>query len=142
MELIREKVKQEDWEFFDSLNIQYNHEHIIADKYATWVTDRNREIIFTCVDLGGRDYGETYVLIWQESRVYIYIEARSVWHKMDNVDKYHIDIQNITAPIVLKDKHDDLVQLIREVCMADRDPRSTAEFVIDNIAEPQFVEGK
>ncbi len=142
MALIREDVRQEDWEFFNSLNIQFEGKHKTANEYSEWVIDREREIIFTAVCLAGRDYGYTYILIWGKSRVYIYVEDRTVRHADEGVRKYHWDIQSVTAPESLKDKRDELVNLIREVAVINYDPRSSSIFVIDNIAEPRFVEGK
>lgn len=70
MAFVREDVRQEDWGFFNALNIKFQHKHITADKYSEWVIDREREIIFTTVCWGGRDYGKTYILIWRKSYIW------------------------------------------------------------------------
>jgi hypothetical protein len=140
MVFIREHVPQEEWEFFNNLNIQYQRAHITADKYTTWVIDRERKIIFTNICLSGRDSGHTFILIWENLRVYIYVESRSEYHSNENTRKYHWDIQRITAPKSLEGRQDELVALIRDVAVINYDSRSSSIFVIDNIAEPRFVE--
>ncbi|KAF5048888.1 hypothetical protein DSECCO2_445400 [anaerobic digester metagenome] len=140
MAFVREKVPQEDWKFFNDLNIQYLREQITADKYSTWVIDRDNDIIFTNICLGGRDYGHTYILKWKKLRIYIYMESRSEYHSEENARKYHWDIKRITAPKSLEGKRDELVNLIRNVAVINYDPRSSSIFVIDNIAEPRFIE--
>ena len=148
MALVREDVRQEDWEFFNALNIQFERKHIMANKYSKWVIDREREIIFTRVQTPGRDYGETYILIWGKARVYIYLESWSTQPGDDGRRKYHWDIQRVTAPIFLRNKRDELISLIREVADINYDRREAIDcinptiFVIDNIVEPQFVEGE
>lgn len=140
MALVKEDVRQEDWEFFNSLNIQFEGKYKTANEYSEWVIDREREIIFTAVRLAGRDYGHTYILIWRKARVYIYVESRSEYHTDENARKYHWDIQRVMAPKSLEGKKDELVALIRDVAVINYDPRSSSIFVIDNIAEPRFVE--
>lgn len=141
MALVRENVKQEDWEYFNSLNIQFEGKHITADKYSTWVIDRVGELVFTRVQTPGRDYGETYILIWGKARVYIYIESWTTLPEEDGRRRYHWDIQRITAPTSLRNKQDELFDLIRKVAEINYYSRSSSIFVIDCIAEPQFVEG-
>lgn len=114
MTFVREHVPQEEWEFFNALNIQFEREHISADKYTTWVIDREREIIFTTVCWGGRDYGQTYILIWGKARVYNYVESHSI-KLNDGTRELRWFIEKITAPISLKDKSDELISLIKEV---------------------------
>lgn len=141
MTFVREHVLQEEWEFFNALNIQFEREHITADKYTTWVIDRERKIIFTTVCWGGRDYGETYILIWGKARVYIYIESRFTILN-DGTQEYRWLIEKITAPRSLKDKRDELISLIRELADINFTAKSTLNFRIYKMAEPQFVEGE
>lgn len=142
MAFVSEYVRQEDWEFFNALDIQFERKHITANQYSNWVIDREREIIFTMVGRLGRDHGRTFILIWGKSRVYIYVEGRSVRPSDNGVRTYHWDIQSIKAPARLKDKKKELVSLIREVSEIKNEGEIGGVFVLDNIAEPQFVEGE
>ena len=140
MALVREDVKQEDWEYFNSLNIQFEGKHITADKYSTWVVNPEREVFFTTVCWGGRDYGDTYILIWGQSRIYVYVEARPT-RLANGTREFCWLIEKITAPLTIKDKRDELINLIKEVADINYDRRSSAIFVITRIAEPEFIEG-
>ncbi len=140
MSFVREKVPQDQWEYFNSLNIKYEGKLRTANEYSIWVIDREREIIFTNTCLSGRDYGDSYILIWGEERIYIYVEAHTE-RQTEYAAKYcHWDIQCIIAPMSLKDRQAELIKLIRQIAEIHYDPRSTSTFVIDNIAEPQFKE--
>ncbi len=146
MALVREDVRQEEWEFFNSLNIQFEGKHKTANKYSKWVTDRERDIVFTTVRLAGRDYGDTYILIWENARVYIYVESRLVVFE-DGSQEYQWYIESITAPIALKNKRDELLELVKNIANVNYERRdaidciSPTKFVVVTIAEPRFVEG-
>lgn len=142
MAFVREHVPQDEWDFFNALNIQFESKHIMANKYSKWVIDRDREIIFTLVGRPGRDYGRTYILIWGKSRIYLYVESRSVQPSENGVRTYHWDIKNITAPEHLKVKRKEVIRLIRDVSEIENKDEIGGVFVIDNIEEIQFVEGK
>ncbi|VDN49131.1 protein of unknown function [Petrocella atlantisensis] len=142
MTLTREKVRQEDWEFFNALDIQFMSEHIMADEYSAWVIDRERKIVFTRVQTPGRDYGDTYILLWGETRVYIYVDSWTTLPGSDGIREYHWDIQRITAPLSLQNRRDKLIELIREVSVLNFYTRSSTRFVIDNISEPHYIEQK
>ena len=140
MRLVRENVKEDDWEYFNSLNIHFQGKHITADKYSKWVVDNERKIVFTMVQTPGRDYGATYILLWEKIRVYIYVEDWSELPSDDGIRKYHWDIQSVSAPMTLNKKKSELINLIREIASINCVLNSSSIFVIDNIAEPQFKE--
>lgn len=108
--------------------------------------DRERDIIFTTVRLAGRDYGDTYILIWENARVYIYVESRTVVLE-DGSQEYHWYIESITVPIALKNKRDELMELIvniANVYYENRDAidcKSPSKFLVVTNAEPRFIEG-
>lgn len=67
------------------------------------------------------------------------MEACSIRHTDEEVRKYHWDIQSVRVPVSLKGKQYELVSLIRELAVIYNEGRSDGDFVIDKIADPQFV---
>jgi hypothetical protein len=149
MGFIYEKVAEKDWEFFNSLNIQFEGKHITADRYTRWVREKEKKIYYTKVKWGGRDYGDTCILIWGEYRIYIYMENKVVIHTEDKIERFHCDIRDIRTPRSLESCWEEVLELIKEILTVEYygDPRNLLNapdnktlFVIDGIADPTFVE--
>jgi hypothetical protein len=141
MALVYEKVPEKDWDYFNSLNIYYEGKHVTANRYTRWAFDKEQNIYFTLVQPPSRDYGETYLLNWGKDRIYIYVETHPRFND-DGTRSYHWDIAKIIAPKSLKAEHTELTNIIRELSefYYYSDPHNNVEFIIDNIAEPKFIE--
>ena len=74
MALVYEKVKEEDWELYNSFlpNIE------TADEYTKWVVDREKNTYFFWVGGDYRDSSDIYFMSWNNIKIYIDTESHSI----------------------------------------------------------------
>ena len=74
MALVYEKVKEEDWDLYNSFlpNIE------TADEYTKWVVDREKNIYSFWVGGDYRDYTKIYFMSWNNINIFIYTKSWSV----------------------------------------------------------------
>ncbi len=74
MALVYEKVKEEDWELYNSFlpNIE------TADEYTKWIVDREKNIYFFRVCGDYRDSSDIYFMSWNNIKIYIDTESHSI----------------------------------------------------------------
>ena len=113
MGFIYEKVKEEDWELYNSFLPNYE----TADRFTRWVADKERNIYFFWIGGETREEENVYFLAWDDLKIFIYTKVR-IYEETDNVDKAHIWINRILMPkAIKKDKKNinDTVEFIKEM---------------------------
>ncbi|MDE6208946.1 MAG: hypothetical protein K2M73_04615 [Lachnospiraceae bacterium] len=129
MGFIYEKVKEEDWELYNSISPRLK-----AGKHTRWVVDKERNIYFFWIGGETREYIEKYFFTWNGLNIYIYIEVRC------GKEDVHICIKRISMPKVLSsnnDKINEIVDMIPEILqMIYR-----SKIIFEKIAVPSFRKG-
>ena len=108
MAFIYEKVKEEDWELYNSFLPNYEK----ADEFTRWVADKERNIYFFWTGGEIRESMYEYFLAWDDLKIYIYTELRS------GNEKIYIWIKQISIPKVLSndnEKINEIVDMIKEI---------------------------
>ena len=108
MAFIYEKVKEEDWELYNSFLPNYEK----ADEFTRWVVDKERNIYFFWTGGEIRESMYEYFLAWDDLKIYIYTELRS------GNEKIYIWIKQISIPKVLSndnEKINEIVDMIKEI---------------------------
>lgn len=138
MAFVFEDVPKADWELYNSFKLKsYNgKEELVADKYAMWRVDRERNIYFICLGGGAFEQARIYALIWQGEKLLIHLDSYAE-NMLDASTRVHWDICRIIAPKSLESKKDEIISLIKEIAYLDID---AGEMVIDNIADPIYVD--
>ena len=74
MALVYEKVKEEDWDLYNSFlpNIE------TADKHTRWVIDRENNTYFFWVGGDYRDSSDIYFMSWNNIKIYVDTESHSI----------------------------------------------------------------
>ena len=73
MALVEEKVKEEDWELFNSFVPSRK-----ANRHTKWVVDREKNIYFFWVGGDYRDSSDIYFMSWNNIKIYIHTESHSI----------------------------------------------------------------
>lgn len=134
MGFVKEKVSEKDWEKYNSFDLNYG-EKIVANKYKWWIADKEKNIYFTILGGGAFERPITYALIWEKEKILIDIESKVVYHS-DSIERLHYYVNRIVAPMSLREKKNELKELIREVCCFDK--KDT--FSLDFLSEPIFLD--
>ena len=129
MGFIYEKVKEEDWELYNSISPRLK-----AGKHTRWVVDRERNIYFFWTGGETRECIEEYFLSWYDLKIYICIEVRC------GKEDVHIWIKQISMPKVLNnnnDKINEIVDMILEILQM----MYRSKIVFENKVTPSFRKG-
>lgn len=134
MAFVYEKVKEEDWELYNSFLPNEK-----ADRHTRWVADRERNIYFFWIGGEIRESIYEYFLAWDDLKIYIYIVEKMY---KDNEDRRnaHIWINSISLPKVLSD-NDNKVKEIVETIKVALQMQYTNEIIFEEVAEPSFRKG-
>ena len=73
MALVYEDVKKEDWDLYNSFVPSKK-----ANDSSMWVVDRETNIYFFWVGGDYRDSSDIYFMSWNNIKIYIYTESRSI----------------------------------------------------------------
>ena len=73
MALVEEKVKEEDWELFNSFVPNRK-----ANDCTKWIVDREKNIYFFWVGGEARECIDVYFMSWSNIKIYIYTESRII----------------------------------------------------------------
>ena len=73
MALVYEDVKKEDWDLYNSFVPSKK-----ANDCSMWVVDRETNIYFFWVGGDYRDSSDIYFMSWNNIKIYIYTESRSI----------------------------------------------------------------
>ena len=73
MALVEEKVKEEDWELFNSFVPSRK-----ANECTKWIVDREKNIYFFWTGGEARECIDVYFMSWNNIKIYIYTESRII----------------------------------------------------------------
>ena len=135
MAFIKEWLKEEDWELYNSFELYYDHKLKKANENRLWTVDKERDIYFIFLGGGGLDVPEEHAIIWQNRKIRIMSDTKAVTEKTSGKTFLHWAVTNIWAEKSLEKKESELIQLIREILSW-----GCENLVIDQMAEPVFVE--
>ena len=133
MAFIYEKVKEEDWELYNSFLPNEK-----ADRHTKWVVDRERNIYSFWIGGNVREYIDVYFLAWNDLKIYIYTETK-MYRKTTGEQNAHIWIKRILLPDILKndsEKIQKIVDMIRDILQK----QFKSQIVFEEIAIPTFRE--
>ena len=131
MALVYEKVKEEDWELYNSFlpNIE------TADKYTKWVVDRDNNIYFFWT--GGEMRESMYEFFMSLDNLKIYIYTRIAKYVQGGM---YIWIDRISIPKKISDnneKKEEIVSLVKEILQIIYNNK----VVFQNVEEPVARKG-
>jgi hypothetical protein len=115
MAFVRENVPKEYWNLYNLWNLRNtSNEPQIANELKGWFADYEREIFFFSLGgFGGIDIPQPNALMWNNECIIVYILRKT---NIDNNTKYlYYCITDITAPQILKNKENEILNLIEEV---------------------------
>ena len=130
MGFIYEKVKEEDWELYNSFLPNYE----MADRFTRWVADKERNIYFFWTGGEIRESMYEYFLAWDDLKIYIYTELRS------GNEYIYIWIKQISIPKVLSndnEKINEIVDMIKEALQI----MYNNKIIFKKIVEPSLRKG-
>jgi hypothetical protein len=132
MALVEEKVKEEDWELYNSFlpNIEK------ADKHTRWVVDREKNIYFFRVGGVASECIDIYFMSWNNIKKYIYTTSWSMVR-----GGVHMWIDSISIHKKLDSEGEmvrEIVDTIKEVLQIRYE--NSIKFI--EIANPTFEEEK
>lgn len=134
MEFVFERVSEKDWKMYNSFKLSFNNRMLIANKYKCWTADKERNIYLILLGGGAFDSPEEYSLIWNNKKIHIFVYKEFVTSGLSE-SILHFRIENVIAPIELKQSKNELIEILNEAfaCTVD------CNCVIDFLAEPKFV---
>ncbi len=132
MALVYEKVKKEDWELFNSFVPNRK-----ANRHTKWVVDREKNIYSFRVGGVARECISVYFMSWNNIKVYIYTESRSV----ESGIYMWID-QIIIYKIFEKGFENEVVKEIMDTIKTMLQIRYDNSIKFQRIANPTFEEEK
>ena len=134
MAFIYEKVKEEDWELYNSISPRLK-----AGKHTRWVVDKERNIFFFWTGGEAREYIDEYFLSWNNFKIYIYIETK-MYKESTGGQKAHICIKRISMPPILNnydDRVNEIVDTIQEILQM----MYRSKIIFEEIVTPSFRKG-
>ncbi len=134
MAMTFEKVPEKDWALFNSFQLKYEKEDVIASKHKCWVVDRERDIFFILLGGGTYDRPEEYALILNNKVIILDTTCRRV-KGVDGNKILHWRIESVVVPSELKKKEKDILNILYElICVY-----SNCNFEIDYVSKPKYI---
>ena len=112
MALVYEKVKEEDWELYNSFLPNEK-----ADRHTRWVVDREKNIYSFWIGGETREEEKIYFLAWNNLKIYIYTKVR-IYVETEHGQKAHIWVNHISLPQVLESdekKINEIIEITKEM---------------------------
>ncbi len=131
MALVEEKVKEEDWELFNSFVPNRK-----AYDCTKWIVDREKNIYFFRVGGEAREHIDVYFMSWNNIKIYIYTESRIIVG-----GRVYIWIDSILIYKKL-DSKSEIVKEIIDTIKAALQIRYDNSIKFQEIANPTFEEEK
>lgn len=135
MGFIYEKVKEEDWELYNSFLPNYEK----ADEFTRWVADKERNIYFFWTGGEIRESMYEYFLSWNDFKKYICTETK-MYKESTGEQNAHIWIKQISMPKILNnnnDKINEVVDMIPEILQM----MYRSKIIFEEIVTPSFRKG-
>ena len=131
MALVEEKVKEEDWELFNSFVPSRK-----ANECTKWIVDREKNIYFFWTGGEARECIDVYFMSWNNIKIYIYTESRSIVG-----GRVYIWIDRVSIYKKL-DSESKIVKEIIDTIKAALQIRYDNSIKFQEIANPTFEEEK
>ena len=131
MALVEEKVKEEDWELFNSFVPSRK-----ANECTKWIVDREKNIYFFWTGGEARECIDVYFMSWNNIKIYIYTESRIIVG-----GRVYIWIDSILIYKKL-DSKSEIVKEIIDTIKAALQIRYDNSIKFQEIANPTFEEEK
>ncbi len=121
MAFIKERIPVEEWDLYNSFELiektsLSEGKKMIADKYSSWMVEKERQIYFIMTGVLGREGVEFYTLIWEENK----IDVEAIFtRKFDDgkmIKGYRL---NICVDKKLESKKQEFVSILKEVLQAE-----------------------
>jgi hypothetical protein len=143
MAFIKEDIAEKDRELYNSFKI-YDYDHNDLSRWGPdkiWLVDRERKIYFTYISGGALEHPKQYTLVCNGYKIVVFLHSYvSVIKDKDGKELYmepHWNIFKILAPLKLRDKSKEIIELIKEVSIAN----NSEYFKIDHIPSvPSWLE--